>query len=243
MKKFLKSAVVSSLMIFTPIMVFAQTTGGSCDSRTGLAKMICQVTQLLNSIIPLLIALGVVIFIWGVVMYVIADGEEAKKKGKDRMIWGIIGFSVIIGLWGLVILLLNTFGLGGAVAPTLEPLTGTATTCSLAGNPKIQDLLCYVTNIINSSIIPLLFTGAVVMFVWGVVQFFFINGEKEEKRAQGKQFMIWGVVALAVMLSVWGLVGILGTTFGISSSILPQVHPPGATPYTPPVSAPFNTPI
>ena len=41
--------------------------------------------------------------------------------------------------------------------------------------------------------------------------------------------MIWGIVALAVMLSVWGLVGILGSTFGLGTgSVLPQVVPPGS---------------
>jgi hypothetical protein len=94
------------------------------------------------------------------------------------------------------------------------------------GNPKFQDVLCYVAGIINDSIIPLIFSLAVVMFVWGVVQFFIINADEENKRAQGKQFMIWGIVALAVMLSVWGLVGVLGNTFGVKGSIIPQVTSP-----------------
>jgi hypothetical protein len=67
------------------------------------------------------------------------------------------------------------------------------------------------------------------MFVWGVVKFFIINSDEEAKREQGKQYMIWGIIALAVMLSVWGLVGILETTFGIKTSIFPQVCPPNST--------------
>jgi hypothetical protein len=67
------------------------------------------------------------------------------------------------------------------------------------------------------------------MFIWGVIKFFIINADEEAKREQGKQFMIWGIIALAVMLSVWGLVGILSNTFGLSGSVLPQVTPPGAS--------------
>ena len=63
-----------------------------------------------NIIVPILIALGVVIFIWGVLTYVIASDEEAKSAGRNRIIWGIIGLAVIIGLWGLVRILTNTFG-------------------------------------------------------------------------------------------------------------------------------------
>jgi len=198
---------------------------------TGLSKIICQTQQLLNSIVPVLIALAVVYFVWGVVQFMINDSEEAKTKGKNKVIYGIIGFAVIVGLWGLVDLITNTFGLTGTAAPALAPLTGNVATCSLAGNPKIQDLLCYITGIINNSIIPLLFALALVMFVWGVIKFFIINSDEEAKRAEGKQFMIWGIVALAVMLSVWGLVGILQTTFNIKTgaSLLPQVTPPGAS--------------
>ena len=45
---------------------------------------------------------------------------------------------------------------------------------------------------------------------------------EEAKKAKGKQFMIWGIVALTVMMGVWGLVGILGATFGTNTTVLPQ---------------------
>jgi ABC-type thiamin/hydroxymethylpyrimidine transport system permease subunit len=61
-----------------------------------------------------LIALAVVYFVWGVVTYVISSDEEAKKAGRDRIIFGIIGLAVIIGMWGLVNLLANTFSLNNS---------------------------------------------------------------------------------------------------------------------------------
>ncbi len=97
----------------------------------------------------------------------------------------------------------------------------TSTSCTLAGNPKLQDLLCYVTSIINGAVIPLIFALALVMFIWGVVQYV-INSDEEAKKEKGKQFMLWGIIALTVMVSVWGLVKILGNTFGIEY-IIPQV--------------------
>ena len=139
------------------------------------------------------------------------------------MIYGIIGLAVIFGLWGLVIIVVTTFNLKG-VAPALDPLiTSTSSaTCSLAGDPKFQDLLCYITQIINDSVIPLIFALATVMFVWGVVQFV-INSDEEAKKEKGKQFMLWGIIALAVMVSVWGLVKILGDTFNVNTTVLPKV--------------------
>jgi len=56
---------------------------------------------------------------WGVVQYVISNDEEAKKTGRNRMIYGIIGLAVIIGMWGLVNILKNTFGLDNVQNITL----------------------------------------------------------------------------------------------------------------------------
>ena len=73
----------------------------------------------MNSVVPVLIALAVVYFVWGVISFVIADDEEAKSKGRDRIIYGIIGLAVIIGMWGLVNLLRNTFLLNNNTNVTL----------------------------------------------------------------------------------------------------------------------------
>ena len=196
-----------------------------------IPTLIAKIGGILNSIIPVLIVLGMAYFIWGVIQYVIADSEEVKKKGKDSMIYGLIGLAVIFGMWGLVNIVVKTFFTSSAdlVAPTLAPLTPSGA-CSLAGNPKFQDLLCYVTKIINDSVIPLIFALAMVFFVWGVVKFFIINAGEEAKKSESKQYMIWGIVALAVMLSIWGLVAVLGTTFNLNTTILPQVKPPGSSP-------------
>lgn len=237
MKNLLKFLLVTFFVSFFPMITFAANT--ECTTLNGIGKIICQISQILNSIVPALLALGVVYFVWGVVQYVIAGGDEAKKKGRDQIIYGLIGLTVIVAMWGFVGIITSTFGLTGASAPSLVSLTGTGATCSLAGSPKFQDLLCYFTRIINDSVIPLIFSLALVMFVWGVVQYV-INSSEEAKKEKGRQFMIWGIIALAVMISVWGLVGILSSTFNINGSIIPQVHPPGAT--SPPSSPPSTPP-
>lgn len=94
--------------------------------------------------------------------------------------------------------------------------------CTLVANPKFQDLLIYVVCIINKSVIPLIIALALVMFIWGVVQYV-INSDEEAKKAKGKEFMIWGIIGLTVMFAVWGLVKIVGTTFGIEY-VIPQLQ-------------------
>lgn len=91
-----------------------------------------------------------------------------------------------------------------------------------AQGPRIGNLLNFVTCIIGKSVVPLIFALAALMFFWGVVQYV-IGGAEEKEKAKGKQFMIWGIVAIAVMISVWGLVRVLTNTFDIDFSA-PQVR-------------------
>ncbi|OGI85749.1 hypothetical protein A3A01_00150 [Candidatus Nomurabacteria bacterium RIFCSPLOWO2_01_FULL_39_17] len=96
--------------------------------------------------------------------------------------------------------------------------------CTLATNPNFGQLLTYISCTIVKGVIPLIFILATAMFVWGVVQYV-INADEESKKSKGKQFMIWGIIALTVMVSVWGLVKIVGDTFGIDSTFIPEVKP------------------
>ena len=118
MKK--KLIVLSGFVLgLAPVMALAQITGApptvcgaSGTAITTIQGLLCKSAEILGAILPILIALGVVYFVFGVITYVIASDEEAKKKGRDRIIGGIIGLAVIIGVWGLVTILNNTFGLG-----------------------------------------------------------------------------------------------------------------------------------
>jgi len=57
---------------------------------------------------------------------------------------------------------------------------------------------------IDTVVIPLLYALAFLFFVYGVATTFF--SYNEEKRQQGKQFALWGVIGLVVLFAVWGIV-------------------------------------
>jgi hypothetical protein len=66
---------------------------------------------LLKPVVPLLIGLGVVVFIYGVLILMFSEGGEKKEEGKQYMLWGIIGIFVMVSVWGLVAILQGTFNL------------------------------------------------------------------------------------------------------------------------------------
>ncbi len=65
-----------------------------------------QVGDLVGVLIPIVIAIGLLFFIWGLVQFIAASGDEgAKEEGKRKMIWGVVALFVMVAVWGLVELL------------------------------------------------------------------------------------------------------------------------------------------
>lgn len=72
---------------------------------------------LIRPLVPLLIGLAVVVFVYGVLLLVLSEGGEKKEEGKAFMFWGIIGIFVMVSVWGLVSVLKDTFRLDNEVHP------------------------------------------------------------------------------------------------------------------------------
>lgn len=62
--------------------------------------------------------------------------------------------------------------------------------------------------------LPLVVGIALLGFFWGLARFIFAKGD-EAARAEARSTMIYGIIALFVMVSVWGLVRFVGNALGI----------------------------
>lgn len=67
---------------------------------------------ILNPIIQFAFIIAFVFFLWGVMQYIRnANNPEKRKVGQDHMMWGIIGLVIMIGVYGIMNILISTFGL------------------------------------------------------------------------------------------------------------------------------------
>jgi hypothetical protein len=99
------AVVVAAQLIITYIRDMIEGQGGE------LKKMINQILGTLNVFIVLLFSIVTIYFIWGVITYVRAAGdEEAIKKGKQHMIWGIIGMAIMSGAFGIINIIVKYIG-------------------------------------------------------------------------------------------------------------------------------------
>ncbi len=76
-------------------------------------------------IVPVLFAIAFIVFLWGAFRTFIlgANDADAKKNGTNLMLYGLIGFFVMVSVWGLVNILVNTAGLSGQ-GPAVVPKAG-----------------------------------------------------------------------------------------------------------------------
>ena len=69
---------------------------------------------IINPLIMLLFALAVVFFLYGVFEFISnQEDEEAKTKGKSHMIWGIVGITIMMGVFTIMNMILNTLNIQG----------------------------------------------------------------------------------------------------------------------------------
>jgi len=90
------------LIFGTPLMAFA--------AANTFAEVLKILQDLLNGLLPVLIALAVALFLWGVLKYIrTSDNPDERTEGRELMVYGIVAIFVMISFWGLVNILVGTF--------------------------------------------------------------------------------------------------------------------------------------
>ncbi len=110
MNTVLKSVVFSILLL--PFAASAQFDPSGGEFGELLTNILIFTN---NVLIPFIIGIGFLSFVWGMFKYFILGGadEEKKEQGKSLMVWATVGFVVIIIFFGVVNLLTQSSGLQG----------------------------------------------------------------------------------------------------------------------------------
>ena len=101
---------LAATMAFLPAVASAQFSASGGPFGDLLVNILAFANDVL---IPFIIGIGFLFFVWGVFKYFIFGGanDEAKEQGKSLIIWATIGFVLIIIFWGVVNLLTESSGL------------------------------------------------------------------------------------------------------------------------------------
>jgi len=96
------------------------------------------------------------------------------------------------------------------------PFLGLAPTLAFAQFGEIDTFVGQITKFINSTLVPLIFAIAFLVFLWGVFKYFIMGGDDEEKRKEGRQLMLYGIGGFVIMVSVWGIVNLVAGGFDLT---------------------------
>jgi hypothetical protein len=79
------------------------------------------------------------------------------------------------------------------------------------------DIMDLISETVDSLVGIALGVGLLV-FIWGLIKFMFALGQGNEPGiAAGKQLMMWGIVAMFVMVAIWGIVKLITSITGIET--------------------------
>lgn len=118
-----------TLLTSFPHLMFAldlsQGTNDICPDGATLCTILNKAGDIATLIIILLMIVATVVFIYGVIKYILAGGsEQRKKEAQGMIIWGLIGLFILVAVWGLVAILENTFGIEREDIPQLPGQIG-----------------------------------------------------------------------------------------------------------------------
>lgn len=117
-------------LFILPVVASAQIASGDLGGVGNLMDSLIDITQ--NIIIPFVLFLGFVVFVWGMFKYFIvgATDEEARGNGKNLIIYSIVGFVMIFIFWGIINLVATSTGfeddtLDSTLLPNIDNFKGT----------------------------------------------------------------------------------------------------------------------
>jgi hypothetical protein len=90
------------------------------------------------------------------------------------------------------------------------------------GTPQnFSEFLCIFVDIV-SLLIPIVAAVALLAFFWGLAKFI-LHSDSDDAHENGRQLMFWGIIALFVMVSIWGIITILHDDFFRGGVFIPQL--------------------
>lgn len=100
--------------VLTPLFLYAEDG----DNEAVLAPIKEFISKLgvliINPIVYFMFAVALLVFIWGVFQYIKDwSSADAKKNGQQHMMWGIIGFVIMLAVFSIIRIIGNTVGYDG----------------------------------------------------------------------------------------------------------------------------------
>jgi hypothetical protein len=117
-----KVAMATLMALSAPFVVFAQQPQADFGA---VGKTASAFLGFLNGyVVPLLLAVAFLVFIWGMFKFFVQGGasEESRGEGKKLALWAVLGFVLIVSLWGIANVVADGFGFRSPALQTVPAI-------------------------------------------------------------------------------------------------------------------------
>lgn len=106
-----------------------------------------------------------------------------------------------------------------AHAQVNSPHTGPTNEMPAAGS--LDSFSGTIIGFIDTTLVPLIFAIAFIVFLWGVFKYFIAGGASDEKQKEGRTFIMYAIIGFVLMFSLWGIVRLFTNSLGFDSDTRP----------------------
>src|SRR3989338_4677306 len=119
----MKKYILAGTALLLPAFAFAQIAGSDPYVVTDIPTLVTAINGVINLVFPVLVGIAVIVIIWGIFQMILNAGdEEARKAGRTKLLWGIIGVFLMLSVWGLINILVGSVTFDNTPANVVPPI-------------------------------------------------------------------------------------------------------------------------
>ena len=92
------------------------------------------------------------------------------------------------------------------------------------GGSEVKQILVNFMEVVVSPLVTLLFAVAMLYFIFGLFTFVqsAAGSGSDQSLADGKRHMLYGVIGMTIMVSVWAIIGVITNSIGVNQTDIIQ---------------------
>lgn len=103
-----------------------------------------------------------------------------------------------------------------------KPVSETKKAVTDLDKKTLQQFVADFFDVATKYILQLLLALTIFVFLYGLMKYMFKGQGSDTARSEGRKLMLWGVLGIFVITSIWGLVAIFASFVGHGSIVIPQ---------------------
>jgi hypothetical protein len=203
---------------FIPIVLGLVMIPAVSFAANAIVSAVTLIETLMSAAFPIVTALGIVAFGYNVMKYLTSKNLSDQNLYKSGMWNSLIALLIMFIVIGLVRVLAKSLGV-----PVLGTDIGISTGQIVVndGISSFRDIALTISRFASQRIIPIMVGGALLFFLGNIV-ISVTKSDSDEERVKTNAYLKWGIVALFILLTFFGVVSLFtGSLFG-TKAVIPQ---------------------